>query len=67
MELVWTGTLTAAGTTTNPATNVIVNSLTAAIYSDTTFASTNHSLVDGANTFTAIAEDGYGKGVSPEY
>ena len=56
-----TGTLTAAGATTSPATNVTVNTLTAARYSDNTFARTNLSLVDGNNTFTAIGQDSLGR------
>ena len=51
------GTLTVAGTTTGPATNVTVNSLTAFLYGDNTFAKDNFSLTDGTNTFTAIAKD----------
>src|SRR5262249_34663241 len=55
------GTTPVAGTTTSAATNVTVNSLAADIYADNTFARTNISLVDGTNTFTAIAADGYGR------
>jgi len=55
------GTFTVAGTTTSPATNVTVNSLTANLYNDATFALGGFSLVDGMNTFTAIARDGYGR------
>src|SRR5439155_12545367 len=47
------GRLTVAGTTTSSATNVTVNTSNAFRYADSTFASTNHSLVDGTNTFTA--------------
>lgn len=55
------GTLTVAGTTTSPATNVTVNSLAANIYGDATFALGGFSLVDGNNSFTAIAQDSYGR------
>ena len=55
------GTLTVAGTTTSAATNVTVNTLNAILYGDYTFASTNQSLADGNNTFTAIAKDSYGR------
>ena len=55
------GTLTVAGTTTSPATNVTVNSANAVLYLDSTFAITNQTLVDGNNTFTAIAKDSYGR------
>ena len=55
------GTLTVAGTTTSDATNVTVNSLTAYLYSDATFARDGFTLVDGDNSFTAIAKDVYGR------
>jgi RHS repeat-associated protein len=55
------GQLTVAGSTTSPATNVTVNSLASILYADTTFASTNQSLVSGNNTYTAIAKDVYGR------
>jgi RHS repeat-associated protein len=55
------GTLTVAGTTTSQATNVTVNGLAASLYGDYTFASTNQSLANGNNTFTAIAKDTYGR------
>jgi RHS repeat-associated protein len=55
------GTLTVAGTTTGPATNVTVNTSNAVLYSDSTFASANQSLANGNNTFTAIAKDNYGR------
>jgi len=55
------GTLTVAGTTTSPATGVTVNSLVAALYGDSTFALGGFSLVDGNNSFTAIAQDSYGR------
>jgi hypothetical protein len=55
------GTFTVEGTTTSAATNVTVNTLNAILYTDYTFASTNQSLADGTNTFTAIAKDSYGR------
>jgi YD repeat-containing protein len=55
------GTLTVAGTTTSQATNVTVNSLVAALYGDFTFAKDGFTLVDGNNTFTAVAQDSYGR------
>jgi YD repeat-containing protein len=56
------GTLTVAGTTTTPATNVTVNGSSANLYADATFALGGFSLVDGTNTFTAVAKDSYGRG-----
>jgi RHS repeat-associated protein len=55
------GTLHVAGTTTSAATNVTVNSQMAALYVDQTFAKGGFSLVDGTNTFTAIAQDNLGR------
>jgi RHS repeat-associated protein len=55
------GTLTVAGTTTSAATNVTVNGATASRYADNTFAKDGFSLTDGTNTFTAIAQDSYGR------
>jgi RHS repeat-associated protein len=55
------GTLTVAGTTTSPATNVMVNTSNAILYADSTFAATNFTLANGTNTFTAIARDSYGR------
>jgi len=40
-----------------PATSVTVNGSSATLYSDSTFASTNHTPVNGNNTYTAIAQD----------
>ncbi len=54
-------TLTVARTTTSPATSVSVHGLAAALYGDNTFARDGWSLVDGENTFTAIAQDSYGR------
>jgi len=56
------GTLTVAGTTTSAATNVTVNSQTAARYGDNTFAREGFALSDGNNAFTAIAQDSLGRG-----
>src|SRR6266568_5739700 len=53
--------LTVAGTTTSPATNVTVNSLTADRYADNTFSRTNLTLVSGNNTFTAAGKDNFGR------
>jgi RHS repeat-associated protein len=55
------GTLTVAGTTTSPATNVTVNGLIANLYADATFARQGFSLADGTNTFTAVAKDSSGR------
>jgi RHS repeat-associated protein len=56
------GTLTVAGTTTSAATNVTVaanggGASNATRYADATFVRTNISLVNGTNTFTAVAQD----------
>jgi hypothetical protein len=56
------GTLTVAGTTTGPATNVTVNNLTATLYGDGTFARDGLPLVNGTTNFAAMAQDGYGRG-----
>ena len=66
------GTLTVAGTATEPSgnapfssspgvTNVTVNTSNAVVYADGTFASTNQPLANGNNTFTAIAHDTIGR------
>jgi RHS repeat-associated protein len=55
-----TGTLTVSGATPAPATNITVNGVSAQIYGDLTFASTNNSLVNGTNTFTVLATNLYG-------
>jgi RHS repeat-associated protein len=56
------GMVTVAGTTTSAATNVIINNLyTAAQYGDATFAVTGISLLDGTNTFVAVAQDALGR------
>ncbi len=58
------GALTVVGSTTSPATDVTVNASSAVLYADTTFASTNQSWVSGNNTYTAVAEDAYGRSSS---
>jgi len=60
------GKYSVAGTTWGSATNVTVadngNAAGMAIrYSDATFVRTNISLLDGTNTFTAAAQDSYGR------
>ncbi len=55
------GTLTVAGTTVSPASSVTVNSISASRYSDNTFAKDGFSVVSGTNTFTAVAQDSYGR------
>jgi len=55
-----TNTVTVAGDTTSPATNVSVNGLASSRYADNTFAKDNLSLIDGNNTFTAIAQNAAG-------
>ena len=57
-----TGTLTVSGTASSTAvTNVTVNTTNASIYADATFAATNFTPSDGYNTYTAIAQDTYGR------
>src|SRR5207245_5907457 len=55
------GTLTVGGTTYGPATSVTVNSLAAARYADNTFAKDGFTVSSGNNTFTAVAQDSYGR------
>jgi RHS repeat-associated protein len=55
------GTLTVAGTTTMPATNVTVNGLTAALYADNTFDKAGFTVTNGINTFIAAAQDAHGR------
>ena len=55
------GTLTVAGTTSAAATNVTVNTQAATRYGDNTFAKAGFSVANGNNTFTAIAQDSYGR------
>ena len=54
-------TLTVAGTTWGSASSVTVNLLTAARYADNTFAKDLMSVVDGTNTYTAVAQDNGGR------
>jgi RHS repeat-associated protein len=58
-------TLTVAGTTTGPATNVMVKTSSqtnnVVPYADSTFAAPGFNLADGNNTFTAIAQDSLGR------
>ncbi len=55
------GTLTVAGTTSTPATNVTVNMSNAVLYADATFASPNQNITnDGWNTYTAIGQNSVG-------
>jgi RHS repeat-associated protein len=54
------GTYTLSGATPAPALNVTVNGQAAARYADMTFAATNLTLANGANTFTVIATNMYG-------
>jgi RHS repeat-associated protein len=60
------GAYTVAGTTWGLATNVTVSdngnaAVAASRYADATFARANVTLVDGTNTFTALAQDSYGR------
>jgi RHS repeat-associated protein len=55
------GTLTVAGTTTSPATNVTVNGSIANRYSDNTFALGGFGITNGSNTFAVAARDSYGR------
>jgi len=54
------GTLTVSGQAGSTATNVTVNSLTADLYTEKSFAKSGFSLVDGTNSFTAIAQSSTG-------
>jgi RHS repeat-associated protein len=56
----WGGAVMVSGSTTSPATSVMVNGIAASIYTDNTFA-TSISVTAGANTLTAIAQDVYGR------
>src|ERR1043166_9317699 len=55
------GKLRVAGTSSSAATNVTVNTSNAIRYADNTFVLTNVTLVDGTNSFTAIAKDNLGR------
>jgi RHS repeat-associated protein len=52
------GTLTVVGTTTSPANSVTVNSTSASLYGDATFAASGLPLT---TTYTAAASDSYGR------
>ena len=56
-----TANLTVAGTTTSIATNVKVNGSAANLYADSTFALGGFAVINGNNTFTAVAMDSYGR------
>ena len=56
-----TSALTVTGTSSSPATNVTVNTTNAILYADQTFAATNFTPANGANTYTAIAKDNLGR------
>jgi len=61
------GTMTVAGATTVDATSVTVkdnanSAVSSTRYADRTFARTNVTLLDGNNTFTAVAADSAGRG-----
>jgi len=60
------GTLTVAGGTSATATSVTVadngnSAMGATLYADNMFARTNVTLLNGNNTFTAVAQDSYGR------
>lgn len=59
-----TGTFTLNGATPSPVTNLTVNGLTAQTYGDFTFARTNLTLANGANTFTNVSQNVYGVAVT---
>ncbi|MCP5517100.1 MAG: hypothetical protein H7A45_07585 [Verrucomicrobiales bacterium] len=58
------GTMTVAGLTTPAATSVTVNSQSATLNDDASFAKSGLSLSDGDNTFTATATDALGRNAS---
>jgi len=55
-----TGTLTLSGATPAPAASITVNGQPAQLYGDDTYAATNLSLVNGANSFTNVGQNLYG-------
>jgi YD repeat-containing protein len=55
------GTTTVSGTTGGAATSVKVNGQTATCYGDSSFALAGVALSDGVNSFTAVAQDSYGR------
>ena len=59
--------MTVAGTTAGTATSVTVadngnSPVSASLYGDNTFARATVTLLNGTNTFTAVATDSYGRG-----
>ncbi|MEW6303671.1 MAG: RHS repeat-associated core domain-containing protein [Verrucomicrobiota bacterium] len=60
------GLFTVSGLAGAGATNVTVNSQTASLYTDLTFAKDGFSLADGTNTFTAIAQSSSGASATNE-
>ena len=56
-----TGKLTVAGGNSSSASSVTVNGQAANRYSDNTFAKEGLTLTGGADTFTAVANDAYGR------
>jgi RHS repeat-associated protein len=52
---------TVAGFTTTPATSLLVNGTAALRFADNMFVRTNVTLTNGANTFTALAQDSVGR------
>ena len=55
-----TGTVTVAGNTSARATSVTVNSQSANLYGDFSFAQAGFALVNGPTNYTAVANDGLG-------
>ncbi len=58
LTFILSGTLTVVGTTTSPASSVTVNSTSASVYGDATFAAAGLPLT---TTYTATASDSYGR------
>ena len=56
----WAGHTVVSGSTTSPAINVLVNGTAIGSYADNTFAA-YESVTAGQNTFTAVAQDVYGR------
>jgi hypothetical protein len=57
-----TGAVTVAGLVTRPATSATVNGQVATLYADQTYASTTgHTLSNGTNTFTVLAQSTTGQ------
>jgi len=55
------GKLTVAGTTTTNTTSATVNGVAASRYGDATFAKDGFTLTNGVNSFTAVAQDAFGR------